>query len=81
LAADAGLPDFLGTTYQNYQKLPQNIPNGHKIYQAAVKCYKTHHNLPLQIVLKKLFLSENKPSGNPEPIWKIHVQDSEPDRF
>jgi hypothetical protein len=36
----AGLPDFFGTTYQNgekYTKLPQNIPNGHKILSMAVK--------------------------------------------
>jgi hypothetical protein len=47
----AGLPDFLGETYQNgenmpnypknileakYAKRPQNIPNGHEIYQKAV---------------------------------------------
>jgi hypothetical protein len=35
-----GCQIFLGTTYQNGNKLPkspQNIPNGHKIYEMAVK--------------------------------------------
>jgi hypothetical protein len=35
-----GCQIFHGTIYQNgekYTKLPQNIPNGHKIYQMAVK--------------------------------------------
>jgi hypothetical protein len=36
-----GLPDFLDTIYQNgekYTKIPQHyVPNGHKVYQMAVK--------------------------------------------
>jgi hypothetical protein len=35
-----GCQTFLGTTYQNgknAQKLPQNMPNVHKIFQMAVK--------------------------------------------
>jgi hypothetical protein len=35
-----GCQIFLGTKYQNgekYTKLPQNIPNGHKIFAMAVK--------------------------------------------
>jgi hypothetical protein len=35
-----GCQIFLGTTYQHgekYTKLPQNVPNGHKKYQMAVK--------------------------------------------
>jgi hypothetical protein len=38
VASSAGLPDFLGPKYQNggkYTKLPQNIPNGHKIFPMA----------------------------------------------
>jgi hypothetical protein len=34
---------FLDTTYQNgekYTKRPQNIPNGHKVYQISIKYYK-----------------------------------------
>jgi hypothetical protein len=40
LRLEAGLPDFLGTIYQNgekYTKLPQNIPSSHKIYQMVIK--------------------------------------------
>jgi hypothetical protein len=36
----SGLPDFLGPKYQNgekYTKLPQNIPNGQKIFPMAPK--------------------------------------------
>jgi hypothetical protein len=35
-----GCQMFLGTTYQNGEKCtkwPQDIPNGHKIYQMAMK--------------------------------------------
>jgi hypothetical protein len=45
---DSGLPDFLGPKYQNgekYTKLPQNIPNGHKIFQMVIKYTKI---FPLQ---------------------------------
>jgi hypothetical protein len=37
---DQGCQIFLGPKYQNgdkYTKLPQNIPNGHKIFPLAVK--------------------------------------------
>jgi hypothetical protein len=40
---DQGCQIFLSTTYQNggeYIKLPQNIPNVHKVYQMAVKLIK-----------------------------------------
>jgi hypothetical protein len=37
-----GLPDFLGTTYQN----GENIPSGHKIYQMATKYTKWPQNIP-----------------------------------
>jgi hypothetical protein len=39
-ASESGLPDFVDKIYRNvekYTKLPQNIPNGHKIYQMPVK--------------------------------------------
>jgi hypothetical protein len=39
-AAGSGLPDFFGPKYQNGEKdtkLPQNKPNGHKIFPMAVK--------------------------------------------
>jgi hypothetical protein len=36
-----GLPDFLGTTYQNGKNIPNDhkigIPNDHKIYQMTIK--------------------------------------------
>jgi hypothetical protein len=39
-AENRGCQIFLGTTYQNgknVSKWPQSIPNGHKIFQMAVK--------------------------------------------
>jgi hypothetical protein len=36
---------------EKYTKLPQNIPNGHKIYKMALKeteCHKIDQHLPLQ---------------------------------
>jgi hypothetical protein len=38
--ANQGCQIFLATTYQNgnkYTKQPENVPNGHKLYQIAVK--------------------------------------------
>jgi hypothetical protein len=32
--------------WQKYTKLPQNIPNGHKIYQFAVEYTKWPQNIP-----------------------------------
>jgi hypothetical protein len=40
LVMEQGCQIFLATEYQNgvkYTKLPQNIPNGHKIFPMAVK--------------------------------------------
>jgi hypothetical protein len=42
---------FPGTTYQKCEKyttLPQNIPNGKKIYQMAIKCAKIFHSMAFQ---------------------------------
>jgi hypothetical protein len=36
----AGLPDFFGPNIPNwekYDKWPQTIPNGHKLYQMSIK--------------------------------------------
>jgi hypothetical protein len=41
----AGLPDFSWSNIpkrKKYTKLPQNIPNGHKIHKMAAKYFKTH---------------------------------------
>jgi hypothetical protein len=35
-----GLPDFLGPSIPNYTKRPYIIPNGHKLYQMAIKYVK-----------------------------------------
>jgi hypothetical protein len=72
---EQGCQIFIGLKYQNgekYTRLPQNIPNGHKIFPIAVKYVD-------QMVIKytKIFHSkiypnwdfwfENLPSGNPGP--------------
>jgi hypothetical protein len=37
LVSKQGCQIFLGKTYQNGIKRPQNIPNGRKIYQMIIK--------------------------------------------
>jgi hypothetical protein len=45
----SGLPDFFGTTYPNWKNVPNNhtkhIPNGHKIFQMAIKYTKWPQNI------------------------------------
>jgi hypothetical protein len=38
--------DTIGMGWNTYTKLPQNIPNGWKIYQMAVKLTKWPQNIP-----------------------------------
>jgi hypothetical protein len=48
-ALHRGCQIFLGIIYQNgeiYTKLPQNIPNYHKIYQMVIQDYKLSYNIP-----------------------------------
>jgi hypothetical protein len=65
---------FLGTTYKNCKNMPkclQNIPDGHKIYQMAVKETKCSKNLPTSLIARPSkiypiwhFWFENIPSVN-----------------
>jgi hypothetical protein len=67
-----GCQIFLGPKYQNgekYTKLPQNIPNGHKIDQLVIKYIKIFHSKTLQNYPNWDFWLENKPSGNPVCIF------------
>jgi hypothetical protein len=55
-----------------YTKLPQNVTNGHRIFQMTIKQTKRPLHTPTSYIarLSKMypnsdFWSENKPSGNP----------------
>jgi hypothetical protein len=58
-----------------YTRWPQNIPNGHKIYQMATKYTKWPQNIPnghkIYQIPNWYFCFENIPSGNPESNQKI----------
>jgi hypothetical protein len=73
-----GCQIFIGTTYQKvekYTKLPQNIPNCHKIYQMATKYTKWPKNIPngqkytkwpqnIQMTIKYTKWPQNRPNGH-----------------
>jgi hypothetical protein len=50
----------------NYTKLPQNLPNGRKIFQMVIAIPTFSIPRPYKIYPNWHFLFENKPSGNPE---------------
>jgi hypothetical protein len=61
----------LGATYQNggyYTKIPQNIPNDHKIYQNAVKFNNIFFFSALPYSKNYIVCFENTPSGNPASL-------------
>jgi hypothetical protein len=46
---------FLGAKYQNvvkYTETGENMPNGHKIYQMAVKLIKWPQNIPISSIAR-----------------------------
>jgi hypothetical protein len=67
---EQGCQIFLGSKYQNWEKftkLPQNIPNYHKIYQITTKYAKLPQNIPnyhkiYQITTKYTKLQQNIPN-------------------
>jgi hypothetical protein len=71
---------FLVQTYQNvrkYTKWPQTIPKGHKLCQMDVKYSKWSLNMTKFSIPRNSkfyqnwdFSFENKPSGNPDLVWK-----------
>jgi hypothetical protein len=76
------MPDFYvynipkrGKIYQittKYIKLPQNIPNGHKIDFLSLNIPTSSIARPSKIYPNCDFWSENKPSGNPDVYVGTH---------
>jgi hypothetical protein len=52
LSSCAWLPDFFSYMAIKYYKLPQTIPNGHKIYQMAVKLDQKSYNIPTSSIAR-----------------------------
>jgi hypothetical protein len=81
-----GLPDFIGTTYQNMKNIPNDYKtfyiNGHKMYQMTIKYPNVHKlHLPKFSIprLSKIYSSldfwyENIPSGNPGHLYEQGIR-------
>jgi hypothetical protein len=66
ISMDQGCHIFLGIIYQN----GKNIPNGHKMYQMAIKYTNIFHYIPKLAVLG--FRGEDIPFGN--RAWDPFIQ-------